>query len=70
MKYANLQYGGHAILHFLLFDIKSFPVCLFEVHKVIAPRHTLCQARGSILLRALGVHIRFRNNLRVWVNLN
>ena len=28
-----------------------------------------CQARESILLRALGVHIRFRNSL-VWVNLN
>ena len=27
------------------------------------------QARGSILLRALGVHIPFRNS-RVWVNLN
>ena len=26
---------------------------------------TSCQARGSILLRALGVHIRFRNS-RIW----
>ena len=28
-----------------------------------------CQARRSILLRALGVHIRFRNS-RAWVKLN